>query len=129
MKRMMNWLGGIVMALALMPLSGVAEEAPVTGERPPADAVRQLPDAEVSPRAQAARMRGKILYKRSQIRKLEQEACERKAELKAKMAELEQERRTQYVAADPKLQELYAELDALEAALAKLPVERGKRNQ
>ena len=129
MKKMMNWIGTIAMALVtLAPHHGMAEETNPETEKT-MEAVKQATDAEITPRAQAARVRGKILYKRSQIRKLEQEVCEKKADLKAKITELEQERRTQYVAAEPKLQELYAELDALETALAKIPVEKGKRNQ
>ena len=127
MKRMMTWMGLFAMAVTMVSLHCLAEEEKGKADEPQ-ETVKQAADAEITPRAQAARVRGKILYKRSQIRKLEQEVCEKKAELKAKVGELEQERRTQYIAAEPKLQELYAELDALETALAKIPVEKGKRN-
>lgn len=67
-----------------------------------------------------ARMRGRLLYKRGQIRKLEKAAAESNEALRNKVDELEKERRAQYVAAEPKLVELYAEQDALEEEVKRM---------
>ena len=87
----------------------------------PAIAVR---DAEAL-KVQIAKMRGKLLYKKGQIRKLEKEACETNVQLKEKTDELEKERRTQFIAANPKLEGLYAEQDALETEIQKMNSEKG----
>lgn len=76
--------------------------------------------AEDAVRVQVAKLRGKLLYKKSQIRKLEKAACNVSPELKIKMEAMEKEKRTQYIAADPKLEGLYAEQDAIEEEIQKL---------
>ena len=69
-------------------------------------------------------MRGRLLYKKGQIRKLEKEACETNVQLKEKTDELEKERRVQFIAANPKLESLYAEQDALETEIQKMNSEK-----
>ena len=77
-------------------------------------AEKEVPAAPTAPaavdvRAQVKQLRGKLLYKRSQIRKLERAAEAADAKLKAQIAELEAKRQAAYVAAQPKLGGLYAE--------------------
>jgi len=94
--------------------SARCDEAPIAAIR----------DAEAL-KVQIAKMRGKLLYKKGQIRKLEKEACETNVQLKEKTDELEKERRTQFIAANPKLEGLYAEQDALETEIQKMNSEKG----
>ncbi|NMA43770.1 MAG: hypothetical protein GX946_10375 [Oligosphaeraceae bacterium] len=54
-------------------------------------------------------LRGKLLYKRNQARKLEREAAERDPALSEKVQRLEAEIKALYCAAEPKLSEIYAE--------------------
>jgi hypothetical protein len=67
-----------------------------------------------------AKLRGKLLYKKNQIRKLERSACASSDALRARTGELEKERRDQYVAVEPKLADLYSEQDALAAEIDRL---------
>ena len=87
------------------------------------DASTVVKDAEAL-KVQIAKMRGRLLYKKGQIRKLEKEACETNVQLKEKTDELEKERRIQFIAANPKLEGLYAEQDALEAEIQKMNSEK-----
>ena len=107
MKKKMMLVFGIVM---MMCLCGVSF----------AKSAKKADDAQMDARVQVARLRGKLVYKKGQIRKLEKSACEANEELKKKVAALEEERRTSYVAAEPKLKTLYAEQDALNAEIEKL---------
>lgn len=77
-------------------------------------------DAVMDVRVQVAKLRGKLLYKKGQIRKLEKAACAYNAELKKKVDALETERRNSYIAIEPKLKTLYAEQDAIDAEIIKL---------
>ena len=63
---------------------------------------------------QLAKLRGKLLYKRGQVRKLEKGAVAADAELAEKLNELEAKRRALLVSAEPRLGALYAEQDKLE---------------
>lgn len=67
-----------------------------------------------------AKLRGKLLYKKNQIRKLERSATAGNDALRVRVDELEKERRGQYVAVEPKLAELYSEQDALAAEIDRL---------
>ena len=67
-----------------------------------------------------AKLRGKLLYKKNQIRKLERSATGSNEALRVRAGELEKERRGQYVAVEPKLAELYSEQDALAAEIDRL---------
>ena len=87
------------------------------------DATTIVKDAEAL-KVQIAKMRGRLLYKKGQIRKLEKEACEKNVQLKEKTDELEKERRIQFIAANPKLEGLYTEQDALEAEIQKMNSEK-----
>ena len=62
---------------------------------------------------QLARLRGKLLYKKGQIRKLENGVTGASAELKGKVDELERQRRALLQGAEPKLASLYEEHDQL----------------
>lgn len=121
MKRMQRML------LAALVLPGVAAMSSVRAEE--AAAVK-VAAAEAAPKPAeknpVARLRGKLLYKKGQIRKLERAAAEVNVALKSKVDDLEQERRAQYIAAEPKLVELYAEQDALEEEIKRLSAARTK---
>ena len=107
--------------LAALVLSGVTTVPLVRAEEAVAVEAAVAP-AEPAPAEKnpVARLRGRLLYKKGQIRKLEKAAAEVNAALKSKADGLEQERRAQYVAAEPKLVELYAEQDALEEEIKRL---------
>ena len=107
--------------LAALVLSGVTAVSSVQAEEAVAVEAAAAP-AEAAPAEKnpVARLRGRLLYKKGQIRKLEKAAAEVNAALKTKAEDLEQERRAQYVAAEPKLVELYAEQDALEEEIKRL---------
>ena len=62
---------------------------------------------------QLARLRGKLLYKKGQIRKLENGVTAASAELKGRVDELERQRRDLFQGAEPKLASLYEEHDQL----------------
>ena len=65
------------------------------------------------------KLRGKLLYKKNQIHKLEKSAYDSHPELKAKMDAMEKEKRNQYIAVEPKLEELYKIKDELRNQHAK----------
>jgi hypothetical protein len=67
-----------------------------------------------------AKLRGKLLYKKNQIRKLERAAVANNDALRVRADELEKERRGQYVAVEPKLADLYSAQDALAAEIDRL---------
>ena len=71
-------------------------------------------------KVQIAKLRGRLLYKKSQIRKLEKNACENNPDLKTKMEEMEKEKRQSYIAVESKLESLYSEQDVLETEIQKL---------
>jgi len=77
-------------------------------------------DAATTIRVQVAKLRGKLVYKKGQIKKLERAACEEDEALKAKINELEQERRNHYIAKEPKLKKLYEEQDALDSEIEQI---------
>ena len=108
MKRMQRVL------LAALVLPGVAAVSSVKAEEAAVKAEAAVAEAAPAEKNPVARLRGRLLYKKGQIRKLEKAAAEVNEALKNKVDDLEQERRAQYVAAEPKLVELYAEQDALE---------------
>ena len=66
------------------------------------------------------KLRGKLLYKKNQIHKLEKSACESNPELKARMDAMETEKRNQYIAVEPKLEELYKAKDELEKEIKEM---------
>ena len=71
-------------------------------------------------KVQIAKLRGRLLYKKSQIRKLEKSACENNPALKTKMEKMEKEKRQSYIAVESKLEPLYSEQDVLESEIQKL---------
>ena len=101
----------LMMVLGMMLCMGGAALAKTT---------KAVDDAVLDVRVQVAKLRGKLVYKKGQIRKLERSACGSNEELKKKVAALEEERRNSYVSVEPKLKTLYAEQDALNAEIEKL---------
>ena len=98
-----------------------AAQPPVQGAGEPAAQANAAAQATpVADKTQVSRMRGKLLYKKGQIRKLEKAVTETNAEASAKSANLERQRRELFVAAEPKLAQLYEEQDALEEQIRTL---------
>lgn len=108
MTRLLSF--GLIAGLFIGSIGMLAEEV----------AKAEAVDKAESARVQVAKLRGKLLYKRNQIRKLEKSACDANSELRQRMESIEKEKRTQYVVAEPKLEPLYAEQDALEGEILKL---------
>ena len=106
-----------VLAL-LVAAAGVGATRMVAAEKE-APAAPAAP-AAVDVRAQVKQLRGKLLYKRSQIRKLEKTAVASDAKLKAQIADLEAKRQAAYVAVQPKLGGLYAEERELQQQIDQL---------
>ncbi len=106
--------------LAALVLPGVVAVSSVRAEDEAAVKAAAVAEAAPAEKNPVARLRGRLLYKKGQIRKLEKAAAEVNEALKNKVDDLEQERRAQYVAAEPKLVELYAEQDALEEEIKRL---------
>lgn len=67
-----------------------------------------------------AQLRGKLLYKRSQTRKLERIAVSKDPDLGEKILRLEAEIEALYCAAEPKLTSLYAEQKQLNSQIESL---------
>ncbi len=72
------------------------------------------------------KLRGKLLYKKNQIHKLEKSAYDSHPELKAKMDAMEKEKRNQYIAVEPKLEELYKVKDELENEIKEMTEKAGQ---
>ncbi|MBQ7650490.1 MAG: hypothetical protein IJS15_06000 [Victivallales bacterium] len=72
------------------------------------------------------KLRGKLLYKKNQIHKLEVSACESHPDLKARMDAMEKEKRNQYIAVEPKLEELYKAKDELENEINEMKEKKGQ---
>lgn len=117
---MKNWkrLGcaGMTALLLMLSSSSRAETAVDAGDGS-GGAAPVVTKAEKNP---VAKLRGKLLYKKNQIRKLERSAAEGNNALRVRADELEKERRGQYVAVEPKLAELYSEQDGLSAEIDRL---------
>jgi len=120
MKRMQRVL------LAALVLPGVAAVSSVKAEEAAVKAEAAVAEAAPAEKNPVARLRGRLLYKKGQTRKLEKAAAEVNEALKNKVDDLEQERRAQYVAAEPKLVELYAEQDALEEEIKRMSAAAAK---
>ena len=95
---------GMLFLAAMLAFSGIGvagEESGVQGNPPvQAQAVTQKDPVK--------QLRGKLLYKKNQIRKLEHAALSADPTLEAKVEQLENERQSLYVAVKPELEELYA---------------------
>ncbi len=102
-------LSAILLSLLLCG-SGVAMGAPANNA---GDGAAVTATATAKPNKDALKkLRGKLLYKRNQIRKMENNAVSKDSVLRGKVADLENQRQKLYVEAEPKLSELYAaELD------------------
>lgn len=69
---------------------------------------------------QVARLRGKLLYKKNQARRLETQAEKTDSTLKAKIDELNNQKENLYVAVEPKLAEIYQEQKELTRQIEQL---------
>ena len=81
---------------------GIAGEGAAVQENPP------VQSQAVTQKDPVKQLRGKLLYKKNQIRKLEQAALSADPTLEEKVERLESERQSLYVAVKPELEELYA---------------------
>lgn len=87
---------------SLLQAADQAKAAPATTETALAEEGKPIRDP-------VAQLRGKLLYKRSQTRKLERTALTNDAALSEKIRQLEAEIEALYCTAEPKLAALYAE--------------------
>lgn len=110
-------LGCAGLAALLMSVSLPARAQDAEGAATEGGGAAVVTKAEKNP---VAKLRGKLLYKKNQIRKLERSATAGNDALRVRVDELEKERRGQYVAVEPKLAELYSEQDALAAEIDRL---------
>ena len=111
-----------VCLLVLLSLFAIQAILPAQ-EAPAAEATQTVAKpgkASDEKRVQIAKLRGKLLYKRSQIRKLEKEASTKDSALASKVNDLEQQRRLLFENAEPKLKTLYAEEAAFELEIENL---------
>ena len=99
---------------------GVPAQAPVQPAGQAAIEANAQKTEPVIDKTQVSRMRGKLLYKKGQIKKLEKAVTETNADASAKSANLERQRRELFIAAEPKLAQLYEEQDALEEQIRTL---------
>lgn len=88
------------------PLSVSAEESASTGDAKTVAVQQDAPTVK--------QLRGKLLYKRNQIRKLERAACAADSDLQTKVTSLESQIQELYRSAEPKLESLYQEEKALQ---------------
>ncbi|MBQ4479439.1 MAG: hypothetical protein II943_02255 [Victivallales bacterium] len=80
----------------------------IAGEETGAQGNPPVQSQVVTQKDPVKQLRGKLLYKRNQIRKLERAALAVDPALEAKVEQLENERQSLYVAVKPELEELYA---------------------
>ena len=109
----------LAMLLSCGGWRAMAQEA----EKPAAQegkAVVKVDEEAKKEKAPVAKLRGKLLYKKSQIRKLEKAAATADAVLAEKLQELENQRRALLSSAEPRLAALYAEHDSMEDEIQKM---------
>ena len=92
------------------PVAVRAEDAPAPAATEEAKPIKD----------QVARLRGKLLYKKNQSRRLETQAEKADPALKAKIDELNNQKENLYVAAEPKLAEIYQEQKELNRQIEQL---------
>ena len=97
MKRLNVLLLALLLGCSLFALPASAAEG--IADAPKTEAVSEVPTVK--------QLRGKLLYKRNQIRKLEKAAVNSDASIQGKVHALEEQIEAIYVAADPKLEALY----------------------
>ena len=90
----------LAMLLAFSSIGLRAEETQAGGSTVQSQVVKQKDPVK--------QLRGKLLYKRNQIRKMERAAIAADPTLEEKVNNLENERQSLYVAVKPELAELYA---------------------
>ncbi|MBR6470535.1 MAG: hypothetical protein IKS83_01940 [Victivallales bacterium] len=111
---------GVLFLASLLAFGGMslgAEEAVGSG----GSAVQSQVVVQKDPVKQ---LRGKLLYKRNQIRKLEREAIASDPTLEGKVNDLESERQSLYVTVKPELAELYAAEKELQSQIDAIKPEK-----
>lgn len=108
-------LSAIALAMLWCSYFACAQEGAALPEG--AAIVQENPQPVKNPVAQ---LRGKLLYKRNQAKRLERAASEADAELKKKVEALESQIKALYVEANPKLAEIYAEQKQLDERIEAL---------
>ena len=111
---MRKWLLVACAVLAMgMPVR--AEEAQGNGGE-----VKTAQEVKTDLKTQIRKLRGKVLYKKNQISRLEKQAKAADPAVKAKADQLEAQRRELFFGANPNLKPLYAEMEAFQAEIEKL---------
>lgn len=108
--------------LAMMLTCGVWCAVSQEAENPEVKENKEIVKVEEAKKEKnlVAKLRGKLLYKKSQIRKLEKAAAAADNVLASKLQELENQRRALLSSAEPRLAELYAEHDSMEDEIQKM---------
>lgn len=96
-----------IMLSALLACVGLGQSA-FAAEADVADKPVAVESAVKADKSEVKKLRGKLLYRRNQIRKLERAAMSADADLAAAVQGLEERRRESLAGAEPKLKELYA---------------------
>lgn len=82
---------------------------------------QETPEAEIKPtKNPIAQLRGKLLYRHNQARKLEKAALAADPELQTEIEALDLQKEELFIAANPKLAEVYREQKALSAQIEEL---------
>ena len=108
---------------AILTLAGVCLTAPLiraAGEEHPIVAAEKQETPQKSTKEIKNQLRGKLLYRKNQARKLEKAAEENSPELRKEIRELNRKIREAYIKAEPKLEAIYKLQDELQAQLDKL---------
>lgn len=107
-----------ILTLTLLSTGGLLQAADQAKAVPPAETAVTEDGKPI--RDPVAQLRGKLLYKRSQARKLERNAVGNDPALGEKICRLEAEIEALYSAAEPKLAPLYAEQKQLNEQIESL---------
>ena len=99
---------------AMMTVSVWSQEQAPAPAGKAAETTKVVAEGKDLEKKEVARMRGKLLYKKGQIRKLEKTAMQSNPQLAKKIDDLERQKRDALIAAEPKLAPLYEEQDKLD---------------
>jgi len=119
----------VVAAFAALVTGSFAQEAvaPAVPESQKEAAAEVAKPAEEDLKTQISRLRGKLLYQRNKARKFETGVLEADEDIKARLDAMEAERRSLMIAAQPKLEGVYNEIDKLVSQLDELVAKDKKK--
>ena len=112
---------GFILALCLGAVQAQAQDAlpEEEGKEAKQEVQEEIRSEKEILKSKLAKMRGSLLYKKNQIRKFEKLATDTKPALAKKIQALENQRRAEYTAVEPRLKELYKSQDELDAEIKK----------